>query len=145
MDAPSTAELMLRMVLSLAIMAGVLWLALRLARSRRAGSLLGVVTGPRDEPIRVVARRQLSRNAAVALVQVGHRTMLLATADSAVQVLAEGDDLATPGGAGGAAAAASTPPPTDPEPAGTRAPRALGPGPARMGVVHALRELTVRR
>lgn len=156
MNAPSTAELMLRMVLSLAIMGGLLWLALRLGKGRRGRSILAAVGGgtggggrSRVEPIEVCARRSLSRSSSLTLVRVGERTLLLGVGEAGVQVLAEGDALtvveqpAAPVGAG-----------TDPLDAasdtvlgraGTRAPRASGPDPARMGVVDALRELTVRR
>lgn len=153
MSTPSTAELMLRMVVSLAIMGGLLWLALKLARSRKGGSILGAVSGSRTEHIDVRARRQLSRGATVALVRVGRRTFLLGVGEQGVQVLADGDDLdaavldapSLERDAGQGSARVLEPTKDDREHAGTRAPRTPGSGPSRMGVVDALRELTVRR
>jgi flagellar biogenesis protein FliO len=148
-SAPSTAELLLRMVVALALMGGMLWGVVRVARSRRGSSLLGVVAGSRVEHLEVVARRQLSRSSSVALVRCGPRVLLLGVADTGLQVLAEGDELGEP-----------APVPTvradpvdvvddganiDGEVARTRLPGASGPGPTRTGVVDALRELTVRR
>lgn len=154
MNAPSTAELLLRMTVSLAIMGGLLWLVLRVTRSRRGRSLLGVGGGGRVEPIEVCARRQLTRSAAVYVVRVGARTLMLGVTEGRVEVLAEGDALdATPRTGRDAALVAATAvgllttgiSHDDQEAAGTRAPGATAPNPTRMGVIEALRELTVRR
>lgn len=155
MSTPSTAELMLRMVVSLAIMGALLWLALKLAKSRKGGSILGAVGGSRTEHIEVRARRQLSRGATVALVRVGRRTFLLGLGEQGVQVLADGDDLdatvleapsvALDALAGPVPARPLEETENDRGHAGTRAPWTSGSGPSRMGVVDALRELTVRR
>jgi flagellar biogenesis protein FliO len=135
-NAPSTAELLLRLVISLAIMGVLLWGVVRVGRGRRGRALLGVVGGARVDQIELRARRQLSRSASLTLVRVGSRTLLLGIGDGGVAVLAEGDDLTVVDTAGAA---------IDGEPAGTRAPGADGPGPARTGAMDALRELTVRR
>lgn len=156
MNAPSTAELMLRMVLSLAIMGGLLWLALRLGKGRRGRSILAAVGGgtggggrSRLEPIEVCARRSLSRSSSLTLVRVGQRTLLLGIGEAGVQVLAEGDALTVVEQPAASVAvgcdAVDTASDTVMGRAGTHAPRASRPDPARMGVVDALRELTVRR
>jgi flagellar biogenesis protein FliO len=135
-NAPSTAELLLRLVISLAIMGVLLWGVVRVGRGRRGRALLGAVAGARVDQIELRARRQLSRSASLTLVRVGSRTLLLGIGDGGVAVLAEGDDLTVVDTAGAT---------IDGEPAGTRAPGADGPGPARTGAMDALRELTVRR
>lgn len=160
MNAPSTAELVLRMVLSLAIMGALVWLALRLGKGRRGRSVLRALSGVAGaggrgpEAIEVCARRPLSRSSSLALVRVGERTLLLGVGEAGVQVLAEGETLAAtdPTVAGQAATAlGSVAGPVEPAGenvpgrAGTHAPRAPRPDPTRMGVVDALRELTVRR
>lgn len=146
MSTPSTAELLLRMVVSLAIMGGLLWAVLRLAKGRRGRSLLGAVGGTRLDAIEVCARRQLNRSATLTLVRVGQRTLLLGVGEGRVQVLAEGDELCTPSlDAPAVGAAPMGTASADGEPAGTRAPGADGSGPTRIGVIDALRELTVRR
>ena len=146
MNAPSTAELLLRMVVSLAIMGGLLCAVLRLAKGRRGRSLLGAVGASRLDAIEVRARRQLSRSATLTLVRVGQRTLLLGVAEGRVQVLAEGDELCAPSlDAPPLDAASMGTAGVDGEPARTRAPGADGSGPGRIAVIDALRELTVRR
>jgi flagellar biogenesis protein FliO len=150
MNAPSTVELVLRMVVSVAIMGGLLWAVVRVGRGRRGRALLGAVGGgAKVDQIEVRARRQLNRSSSLSLVQVGSRTLLLGIGEHGVAVLAEGDDLSAV--ASSIEAAPSTPSPaeagatTDPELARTRAPGASRPDPERTGVMDALRELTVRR
>lgn len=131
MNAPSTAELLVRMVISLAIMGGLLLVVVRFGRGRRGRALLGAVGGSQLDQIEVRARRQLSRSASLSLVTVGGRTLLLGVGERGVAVLAEGDDLTTQV--------------TDGEDAGTLPPGADGPSRERIGVMDSLRELTVRR
>ncbi|MEZ5408066.1 MAG: flagellar biosynthetic protein FliO [Acidimicrobiales bacterium] len=82
----STAELTLRMVVSLAVMGLAALLVTKLARGRlRLG---GARAG-----IAVHARHQLTRNASVAVIRAGDRWLLVGVTDANVTVLAEGDDL----------------------------------------------------
>jgi flagellar protein FliO/FliZ len=132
------------MVVSLLIMGGGLWAFLRFARSRRGRSLLGAL-GARDagggtDEIEVCTRHQLSRSSSLAVVRVGGRTLLVGVTETGISVLAEGDDLREP-----AEPSLEVEAVNDREPAGTRVRGAAVPGPSRMGVVDALRELTVRR
>lgn len=98
----STAELTLRMVVSLTVMGLVTLVVMKLARGRlRLG---GVRAG-----IAVHARHQLTRNASVAVIRAGDRWLLVGVTDANVSVLAEGDDLAPD-----AVPAITTNPATDP-------------------------------
>lgn len=171
----STAELSLRMVVSLAVMGLATLVVMRLARSRlRLG---GMRAG-----IAVHARHQLTRNASVAVLRAGDRWLLVGVTDTNVTVLAEGDDLAAdPAGAVASASAPAAgapearPADDQPEPAvrppgaahgsGTAHHRARaadgaarrgagkrhrrapdgGPGRSRTSLIEALREKTVRR
>lgn len=132
MNAPSTAELMLRMVISLAIMGGLAWLALKVSRGRKGFGR----TGPTREPIEVFARRQLSRSTSLALVRVGEQTLLLSVAEGGARVLADGRDLATEPAEAAALALTAGAEPATTEAAAT---------PTRLPLIDALRELTVRR
>jgi len=109
----------LRMVVSLAIVLALMYVAARLlgrsrgiapaktrksrpvSRARAAGSLAAAMprfarTGGRRSPRRrarleVIARQPLGKTASVAVVRVADRTMLLGVTDSAVQLLSEID------------------------------------------------------
>lgn len=171
----STAELTLRMAVSLGVMGLAALVVMKLARGRlRLG---GVRAG-----IAVHARHQLTRNASVAVIRAGDRWLLVGVTDTNVSVLAEGDDLAADPAAASPAAATATavPPPAavDGGPADDRRPPAArpaatgtphhrvgaadgaarrgagkrhrrasdgGPGRSRTSLIEALRDKTVRR
>jgi flagellar protein FliO/FliZ len=82
------AELAVRMVVSLAVVLGLVILIARFSQKRFKGR-----TG---SPLQVVHRQSLSRNTGVALVQVGDRMLLLGTTDQQVQMLTEVDPVAVP-------------------------------------------------
>lgn len=79
--------LLIRMLGSLVVVGGLLWLLARTAKKQGLGS------GGR-ELIDVRAQRGLSRNASVVLVRVGARNLLLGVGDDGVRLLMEVDDLA---------------------------------------------------
>ncbi len=170
----STAELSLRMVVSLTVMGLATLVVMKLARGRlRLG---GVRAG-----IAVHARHQLTRNASVAVIRAGDRWLLVGVTDANVSVLAEGDDLApdaipaVPDVATGPATDETAPPltePTQPAPSASRRRGAAGAhhraraadgaarrgagkrhrrapdggsGRSRTSLIEALREKTVRR
>jgi flagellar biogenesis protein FliO len=80
-----------RMLLSLALVLGLIWgigrvgrgRQLKLGRPRSAGAL-----GP-AQPIEVVGKRSLGRNSAILLVRAGNRTMVLGQTAQQINVLAE--------------------------------------------------------
>lgn len=100
-------ELAVRMVVSLAVVVGLLLLIARVGQKR--------FKGRSGSPLQVVHRQSLSRGSGVALVSVGGRMLLLGTTDQQVQMLTEVDPadiagaVAAPGEAPLAPAAAAAP------------------------------------
>ena len=87
-------ELALRLVLSLAVVLGLLALVAKVAARRFRGG--------QDALVQVVHRQQISRGAAVSVVTVGSRVLVLGTTEQQVRVLteldpAELDEDLTPG------------------------------------------------
>lgn len=157
MDASTTAELMIRMIVGLALVLGLLVLGTKLARQR-----LGRTT---SVDIDVCGRQVLSKASSIAVVRVGGRHLLLGVNDNGVSLLAEGDDLleapapttTTPA----ATPSVTTPAPT---PSPVRRPAVAGPAPTpgtdgteadgpseetvvdiRSAVLETLRQKTLRR
>ena len=172
--AASTAELTLRMVVSLGLMGLATLVVMKLARGR-------LRLGAGRAGIAVHARHQLTRNASVAVIQAGERWLLVGVTDANVSVLAEGGDLVADGP--GRPRPSDRPPALEPtaaavdqgaptgetaresrrrggrgphhrpptadgatrRDAGKRHRRADGPGRSRTSLIEALREKTVRR
>ena len=85
--AVSTLELTLRMGVALTLILGIMYLATRLAR-RQLG------TRGNDRPhIDVQYQRQLTKHATLSLIKAGDRSLLVASNNQAITLLAEGDDL----------------------------------------------------
>lgn len=82
-------ELTVRVVVSLGIVLGLLWLVARVSSRRLAG-------GPRAL-VRVLGRSALGRNASVAVVEVGERVLVLGVSDGGVRLLTELDPEEVPG------------------------------------------------
>ncbi|WP_170867074.1 flagellar biosynthetic protein FliO [Nocardioides lianchengensis] len=76
-------ELAVRMVVSLAVVVGLLLLCVRFGGKR--------FKGRSGSPLQVLHRQSLSRSSGVALVSVGGRMLLLGTTDQQVQMLTEID------------------------------------------------------
>ncbi|MBX6371449.1 MAG: flagellar biosynthetic protein FliO [Acidothermus sp.] len=57
--------------------------------SPRSGGILGIAARHPRRLVEILDRRQLGRSAAVAVVRVGDRTMLLGVTESQIQVLAD--------------------------------------------------------
>ncbi len=77
------AELVVRLVFSLAVVLGLLLLTARLGARR--------FKGRDDAPVRVLHRQALSRTSSVTVVTVGSRVLVLGTTEQQVRVLAELD------------------------------------------------------
>ena len=73
--------LLLRVVLSLAVVLGILWFVAK--GGRRAGG--------RTRLVRVAGRQALSRTASVAVVEVADRVLVLGVSDAGVRLLTELD------------------------------------------------------
>jgi flagellar biogenesis protein FliO len=86
--------------------------------------------------IELVARRGLSRSSSIAVVKFGDRNLVVGVTDAAVSVLADIDDAALggPRRVSGELEATRTSPS-----------RGVRPVPARMALLDAMRERTVRR
>lgn len=78
-----TVGLLLRLVLSLAAVIGLMWLAARMLRGQLRGSNGGV--------LEVVARQQLGRGSSVAVIRVADQAMLVGVTESKITLLAETD------------------------------------------------------
>jgi flagellar protein FliO/FliZ len=77
-----------RLLLSLAMVLGLMWLIARRVR-RRSG------TGRRQSRVvDVLARQQISRNVSVAVIRVVDRTLVVGISDGGVSMLAEADSAA---------------------------------------------------
>ncbi len=83
-------ELVLRVVLSLAVVLGLLWFVARTSSRRLGGAARGLV--------RVVARQPLARTASLAVVEVGDRVLVVGVSENGVSLLTEMDpsELPTP-------------------------------------------------
>jgi flagellar biogenesis protein FliO len=168
---PSTIELLVRLVFSLGVILGLLALGTRVARRNGAVLRLGGLGGlgaRREAAIKVIDRTSLSRNASLAVVQVGGRTLVVGITEHGVSLLTDDVDLpaedterasgvaptevaidlsgplglvGSPGTRPPWEAKGTTPPP--PAPPATTAATDAGRQP-RMSLVQALRELTVR-
>jgi flagellar protein FliO/FliZ len=150
---PSTVELLVRMVLSLALIVGLLWLGAKVVRRNGSGlRALGLPGGRRKgEPAIVVLDRQaLTRNASVAVVQVGDRTMVVGITEHEVSLLADGagvpGDGTVPAPARDTATELAIETDNDSITDLREAERTTPPPrPPRMSFVEALREITVRK
>lgn len=144
MQNTSLLELSIRLVVSLAVVLGLMWGAAALLKRRTGGARVGAGRHGRME---VLARQPLGRNSSVTMVRVGERALVLGVTDQQVTVLAEGaaDEFDPPepvvvGDGGGRRLFATGAPRTVPPGAG-------GPGTpgSWKGFVEALRDKTVRR
>ncbi len=137
------AGLVIRMVLSLALVLLLLWAGTTLVR--RGGGHTGT---PR---LRAVARTSLGRTTSVAVVRVGERALVLGVTEHQVTLLAEADpaQFPEPGArrtspAGGAAPASGSPREIPPLEDSALAGSVLSPATWRVAL-EALRDRTARR
>jgi flagellar protein FliO/FliZ len=85
----NTIGLAFRLILSLSVVVGIMWVAARVLRKK-----VGVGGGSKrhkGDLITVVARKGVSKNAAVAVVQVGDQVLVLGITEHNVNVLSEAD------------------------------------------------------
>jgi flagellar biosynthetic protein FliO len=96
MATASTLGLFVRLILSLGVVIGLMWAAATMLKRR------GLASGPgrratRGVQVELLARRSLGRNAAITVVRVGDRSMVLGVTDHQVtkldDVLVEEIDL----------------------------------------------------
>ena len=86
----STLGMFVRLVFSLAVVIGIMWVAATMIRRR---GLLPVDRrrGGRGVQVELLARRPLGRNASIAVVRVGERSMVVGVTDHQVTKLDDAD------------------------------------------------------
>lgn len=92
MEDVSVFALMVRLVVSLAVVLGLMAVAARLlARQTRGGRL---TRHAKPVPIEVLARHSLGKNSSVAVVSAAGRALIVGVTDTQVTLLGEGDPQA---------------------------------------------------
>jgi flagellar protein FliO/FliZ len=88
MGSASTLALFARLIMSLAVVIGLMWVAANVLRKRGFSGVAGrrAVRGPQVE---LLARRPLGRNASITVVRVGDRTLVIGVTDHQVTKLGE--------------------------------------------------------
>jgi flagellar protein FliO/FliZ len=90
MASASTLMLFARLLLSLGVVIGLMWVAANVLRKRGFTGVAG--RGPTRGPqLELVARRPLGRNASIAVVRVGDRSIVVGVTDHQVTNLGEID------------------------------------------------------
>jgi flagellar biogenesis protein FliO len=91
-NGPSTIELLVRLVFSLGLIVGVLFLAAKFAR-KNGGALKLPGFGKKDTSIKVVERHSLTKTASIAVVQIGNQTMIVGVTEHGITRLADGPTI----------------------------------------------------
>ncbi len=88
MASASTLILFVRLILSLAVVIGLMWVAANVLRKR---GFAGVASrkGARGPDLELLARRPLGRNASIAVVRIGERALVVGVTDHQVTKLAD--------------------------------------------------------
>jgi flagellar biosynthetic protein FliO len=90
MSGASTLALFARLIFSLAVVIGLMWIAATMLRRRGMGTAPGRRARPGVQ-VEVLARRPLGRNASVAVIRIGARSMVLGVTDHQVTKLDDAD------------------------------------------------------
>jgi flagellar protein FliO/FliZ len=90
MGSASTLILFVRLILSLAVVIGLMWVAANVLRKR---GFAGVASrkGPRGPELELLARRPLGRNASIAVVRIGEHSLVVGVTDHQVTKLGDFD------------------------------------------------------
>jgi flagellar biosynthetic protein FliO len=88
MASASTLILFARLIFSLAVVIGLMWVAANVLRKRGFTGVAGrgATRGPQVE---LIARRQLARNASIAVVKVGGHSLVVGITDHQITNLGE--------------------------------------------------------
>ncbi len=86
----STAEMFLRLLLSLGVVIGLMWAAATVLRKRGFAGGTGRRPGPGVQ-VELLARRSLGRNSSIAVIRVGERSMVIGVTDHMVTKLDDAD------------------------------------------------------
>ena len=85
----SVFALLARLVLSLGVVLGLMWVAAKLLARQSGGGR--ALRSSRPVPIQVLARHSLGKNSSVAVVQAAGKALIVGVTDSQVTLLGEGD------------------------------------------------------
>jgi len=88
----SFVELMFRLVISMGVVLGLMWVLAKVMRNRTG--MLKPVRGKRDKAqIEIIARQQLGRNTGLAVVRMGSKVFALGMTEQSVTQLGELESL----------------------------------------------------
>jgi flagellar protein FliO/FliZ len=93
MQSASTLMMFLRLIMSLAVVIGLMWIAANVVRKRGFAGI-GSLRGPRGQrgpqmEVELVARKPLSKTASIAVVRIGGRSLVVGVTDHQVTNLGE--------------------------------------------------------
>ncbi len=90
MGSASTAMLFVRLIMSLGVVIGLMWIAANVLRKRGIAGTAGR-GGVRGPNLEMVARKPLGRNASIAVVRIGERSLVVGITEHQVTNLGEID------------------------------------------------------
>lgn len=86
----SLTELVPRMLLSMGVVMGVMWIAARVITKRGlSGKALGIKRETAMQQVRVLSRQNVGRRASVAVVRAAGKTMVVGVTDNNVSLLSD--------------------------------------------------------
>ena len=88
MASASTLMLFVRLIMSLAVVIGLMWIAANVLRKRGFAGSAGGRRAPGTQ-VELVARKPLGRNASIAVVRIGERSIVVGVTDHQVTNLGE--------------------------------------------------------
>ena len=91
MASASTLGLFVRLIMSLGVVIGLMWIAANVLRKRGIAGTGPARKGSRGPEVELVARKPLGRNASIVVVRVGDRSMLVGVTDQRVTNLGDVD------------------------------------------------------
>ena len=89
MASASTLMLFVRLILSLGVVIGLMWIAANVLRKRGIAGTSSSKRTARGPEVELVARKPLGRNASIVVVRVGDRSMLVGVTDQRVTNLGD--------------------------------------------------------
>ena len=89
MASASTLMLFVRLILSLGVVIGLMWIAANVLRKRGIAGTSSSKRTARGPEVELVARKPLGRNASIVVVRVGERSMLVGVTDQRVTNLGD--------------------------------------------------------
>jgi flagellar biosynthetic protein FliO len=91
MDTASTLAMFARLVFSLAIVIGLMWVAANQLKKRGYGGVGGTRRPGAGVQVELLARRSMGRNSSIVVVRVGDRSMVVGVTDHQINNLGDID------------------------------------------------------